>query len=196
MIDDKQLLIDEKEKYRKAWELPEYSYYSPELQEVSAFLKFIEMKPVKTILVLGCGQGHGIHKLTLAGYDVKGVDIVDVLVYPQYEKKLTIAPLWELPFSDIHFDAIFCCDVLEHIPPEKIDKSLVEINRISKFYYFLVHCRPDKLGKKIDEKLHLCIHRASWWMDKCINILRVSEYSGNPGSLQIAGRHREEKEIK
>lgn len=196
MISDEQLLIDEKEKYRKAWELSEYSYYSPELHEIPTFLKWIAKKPVKTILVLGCGQGHGIHKLTMAGYNVKGVDIVDVLVYPQHEYRLTIAPLWELPFSDIHFDAVFCCDVLEHIPPEKINETLAEINRIAKFYYFLVHCKPDKLGKKIDEKLHLCIHRASWWIDKCINILRVSEYSGTPSSLQISGIHKEKKEIK
>ena len=54
--EDKQLLIDEKAKYTKAWKLSEYSYYSPELQEIPTFLKWIRMKPVKNILVLGCGQ--------------------------------------------------------------------------------------------------------------------------------------------
>jgi len=191
---DKKLLITETDKYTRIWQVPEYTYWSGECEEVSRFLDFITKRPVKNILVLGCGQGFGLHELGKAGYQVFGVDLVDVLKFSEYKERLTIAPIWQLPYKSLQFDALLCCDVLEHIPPSKIMEALREMNRVSKFWYCTISCRPDRFGRRIGEDLHLTVHKPGWWMNKLIDITNLWGFSGNTDSIKLYGRHKEYSE--
>lgn len=189
------LLASETNKYERIWKVPDYMYWSGECEEISKFLTWIAGRPVKNILVLGCGQGYGLHKLTRAGYEVFGIDLVDVLEFPEYKKKLTIAPIWQLPYKSLHFDALLCCDVFEHLPPNKVVTALQEMNRVSKFWYCTISCRPDQLGKKIDETLHLSIYSPDWWIHQLDSISNLWGFSGNTGSIKLYGRHKEGKKL-
>lgn len=187
------LLVSETNKYERIWKISDYTYWSGECEEISKFLAWIVGRPIKSILVLGCGQGYGLHKLTRAGYEVFGIDLVDVLEFPEHRKKLTIAPIWQLPYKSLQFDALLCCDVFEHLPPDKVVAALQEMNRVSKFWYCTISCRPDQLGKKIDETLHLSIYSPDWWIHQLDSISNLWGFSGNTGSIKLYGRHKEDE---
>lgn len=191
-VTDNELLTSEIDKYTRMWKVPEYTYWSGECEEISKFLTWIVGRPVKNILILGCGQGFGMHKLVKAGYEVFGVDLVDVLEFPEYKKNLTTAPIWKLPYKTIQFDALLCCDVLEHIPPSKVIATLQEMNRVSKFWYCTIACRPDKLGKKIDEILHLSVYPPSWWIKRITTLSNLWGFEGNTANIKLYGRHKGE----
>jgi len=189
-ISDASLLARETDKYARIWRIPDYTFWSGECEEISKFLVWIDKRPVKSILVLGCGEGFGLHKLAMAGYQVFGVDLVDVLKFPEYKKRLTIASVWQLPYKSLQFDALLCCDVLEHIPPSKVLVALQEINRVSKFWYCTISCQPDNMGKKIDEVLHLSVRSPGWWIDKLALFSNLWGFSGNTGHVKVYGRHK------
>lgn len=189
-ISDSKLLRDETDKYARIWQIPEYAYWSGECEEISRFLAWIAGRPIRSILVLGCGQGFGMNKLSKAGYQVFGADLVDVLVFSEHKKDLTIAPIWQLPFKLLQFDAVLCCDVLEHVPLNKAVPSLREMNRVAKFWYCTISCRSDNLGKKIDEVLHLNVRTPGWWINKLTSISNLWGFTGNTASVKIYGRHK------
>lgn len=191
---DNDLLTRETNKYTKIWKVPEYSFWSQGVSEVRPFIEWAKKLPVKEVLVVGCGQGFELHYLEKAGFSVYGLDIVDVLKFKIFENRLTIAPVWSLPYKDLEFDAILCCDVLEHIPSEKIRLTLQEINRVGKYWYFSIACRPDKMGRKIGETLHLSVHPPNWWIRQITRHLTILNYSGGLANLSIKGTHKFEKE--
>ncbi|MEJ9371701.1 class I SAM-dependent methyltransferase, partial [Schinkia azotoformans] len=90
---------------------------------------------------LGCGDGVLIKEIinnfpSLIGY---GVDFSAEALKHVKEPLIGIqADLGKLPFEDDFFDLCFCIDVLEHIPPGKLQKVIDEIHRVCKGPVLLV----------------------------------------------------------
>lgn len=181
-------LEKEKEKYRETWRKEAYKYRSPECQKIWDIIPWLKRKPIYHILVAGCGEGFGAYWLSKEGFAVTGLDIVNVIKFP-FRSKLLLqeAPLWETHLQDKEFDAVIAIDVLEHITEEKINASLEEIRRISRFFYFNISCREDSLGKKIGKTLHLCVKPPDWWYTKINEIMNIEGYAGNKYELKIMG---------
>jgi len=191
MSDERDMIFDkEVDKYTRMWDVPQYSFHSPGTEEVHAFIEWARKLPIKEVLVIGCGQGFELHYLEEAGFSAHGLDIVNVLKYSEFESKFTVAPVWSLPYKELEFDAVLCCDVLEHVAPKKIRLTLQEINRVGKYWYFSIACRHDKMGKEIGEILHLSVHLPDWWIRQIGRFLRILDYSGNLSSLKIKGSHK------
>lgn len=187
-ISDAQIFKFEQDKYKRMWDKKEYTYYSSECNALSNIETVFRTRPIKDILIVGCGEGHGIHKLTRAGYTVKGLDLVDAIKYNEYKSKLVIQPAWDTKFSDIEFDLIVSIDVLEHIPEQKIDSTLNELRRIGKFFYFTIACRKDKMGELINETLHLTVKTPAWWVSKISKYFSIEKYYGSMGEITLYGR--------
>ncbi|OGD25321.1 hypothetical protein A2819_00365 [Candidatus Azambacteria bacterium RIFCSPHIGHO2_01_FULL_40_24] len=93
--------------------------YFHQVKEVLAF------KP-ESVLVVGKGNGLVAEYLKLSGIKVITVDI-DENVKPD-----VIASVIKMPFKDEEFDIALCAQVLEHLPYNDFEKSLLEIKRVVK----------------------------------------------------------------
>ncbi|MFB6466089.1 class I SAM-dependent methyltransferase [Cytobacillus sp. Hz8] len=93
--------------------------------------------PVNSVICdLGCGDGYGSRKLTLAGYSVTGVDVSDDMLHKAYtlnsdnNARFEKADIGHLPFSDGSFDALMAINSLEWT--ESPLQVLDEMNRVLK----------------------------------------------------------------
>jgi 2-polyprenyl-6-hydroxyphenyl methylase / 3-demethylubiquinone-9 3-methyltransferase len=105
--------------------------------------------PVKTVLDVGCGGGYLAEAFAGDGFIVTGVDpaVSSIAAAQKHasERRLIIdyrvGRGEALPFSDGCFDAVACCDVLEHV--DDLDKSVSEVARVLRpggvFFYETVN---------------------------------------------------------
>ena len=83
------------------------------------------------ILEIGVGNKFVSQYLKNRKYNIATFDI-DKNLNPDI-----IGSVLNIPFADNSFDAIICCETLEHVPYKKFRKALSEIHRISKSYVVL-----------------------------------------------------------
>jgi len=133
----------------------------------------IEKYYIKSLLDFGCGKG-----LTLAAVKSKYPDI-DCHGYDPGREGFN-----SLPNS---VDLIYSSDVLEHIEPHLLDKTLIDLhNRTTKCMYHLIACHPAKKGLSDGRNAHLIIESPEWWRKKLkelnFKIVRdeVKEYTTQP----------------
>ncbi len=110
-------------------------------------------------------------KLAACGFDVTltdFVDAVDVEGLPFVQ-----APLWDR-VSDT-YDFGFCCDVMEHIPPEFTMLVVARLLESCKRVFFTICTEPDEFGVRIGEPLHLTVQPFVWWRDRLRDLGTVIE---------------------
>lgn len=158
------LEITERAKYEKVWSLHGYREHSPGEQLVDAFCDAVGEPLTGKVLDLGCGTGRASLALQWAGFDVLAVDFARNARDPEaMQVPFLQANLWELP-EDVSGDWGFCCDVMEHIPPDKVDTVLRNIaSACEQGAFFQISFRQDAFGSMIGEPLHLSVHGADWW---------------------------------
>ncbi|MFF5173290.1 class I SAM-dependent methyltransferase [Micromonospora sp. NPDC000089] len=86
------------------------------------------------VLDIGCAKGYLVAALRRRGIEAYGVDWSEYAVSkadPEIRTYLTLAPAWELPFSDGWFAASASFDVLEHMDHEHAVRALRESARVS-----------------------------------------------------------------
>ena len=94
--------------------------YFHQVKEVLAF------KP-ESILVVGKGNGLVAEYLKLSGIKVITIDV------DENTKPDVIASVIEMPFKDNEFEVVLCAQVLEHLPYNDFEKSILEIKRVAKW---------------------------------------------------------------
>lgn len=70
------------------------------------------------------------------------------------------------PPSGSMFDAVFCCDVMEHVPEEFVGVVLTEINRYVSWggkAFFTISCNAAKKSFMDGENLHVTVKDTDWW---------------------------------
>lgn len=122
----------------------------------------------RTFLDIGCGNGRLFAECNQKGIDAWGLDFVNALdpdhLYPQ---KLLQACLWDLGmdyrsrFAPFEFGV--CADVMEHIPPEKVDAVFANICPLVNHILFKIANFPSRHD---GNELHLTLQPANWWQDK------------------------------
>ena len=78
------------------------------------------------ILEVGIGNGFLSNYLQRNGYRITTVDI-DEGLDPDH-----VASVLALPFQTNAFDVVACCEVLEHLPYDKVEVALEELCRVAK----------------------------------------------------------------
>lgn len=161
--------LEEREaaKYRLAWDLPDYRIMSPAMQHLDEIREAFGHPTKGMLLDFGCGAGKAAKALQGDGLDVVGLDHVNAL---EVEIPFRQTALWSLPNpvpAMMPADFGICCDVMEHIPPEKVDAVLDGIARsVDGPVYFSISTVPDMFGAAIGKTLHLTVQPAAWWREQ------------------------------
>lgn len=156
----------ERAKYEKAWSDPAYATWSPGLRSVGRVLEYCENFGIHQVAVLGCGSGRAALTLARLRYRVELFDLTDRGLLPEARLlPFKQGTLWRLPYEDRAWPLVYCADVLEHLPPEKVDESLAEIARVTGAWALLqISCRE---SKKLDGvPLHLTVKKPRWWLER------------------------------
>lgn len=188
----------EQAKYRKAWALDAYRVVSPGENHLQLFRRMVRARR-GSMLDLGTGTGRAGLALARMGFDVTLADFVD------HDECLDEDVRWALTQREVEWmklnawgdwpklrwDWVFCCDMLEHIPPQRIGKVVENVAAHSNNAFFTVCFNEDHFGQhpNIDEPLHLCVRPFNWWLtllrDTFARVLEARDLIGY-GAFRVA----------
>ena len=159
--------LREREKYRKMWtEIPGYRTNSPGEKLVDTFLDHAQWAKGDTLIDCGSGTGRAAKRLDQAGLTVLMLDICRESTDVDNRLPFVTACLWDMPFNQ-RFDWVYCCDVLEHIPTERVDKVLDNLAAMTGYGAFMqIALFADGFGQRIGQTLHLTVKPADWWLEQ------------------------------
>ena len=169
----------ERDKYAEIWtRIPEYRAHSPGLENVDRFVKVMEPDRGATILDIGCGEGVAGLEFRRRGFDVWWLDITDAGLRNVPRHRFICSPIWKAwgpqpGAGGAPWDYGFCCDVMEHIPPEFTMLAAARILESCRVAWFQVALRPDEFGAAIGEPLHLTVRPFDWWLVRLAEIGHV-----------------------
>jgi SAM-dependent methyltransferase len=179
------ILVAERDTYDQMWAIDAYATLSPGVQYLPLFLDAITAHEgplprwhASSVLDAGTGSGKGALALRAAGLTVTLCDLTDAgLVDEARDLPFHVTPLWE-PLRRIvgWHDWVYCCDVLEHIPPPftmLVVSRLLEVAR--KGVFLSISLQPDAFGAWIGKPLHQSVQSFSEWRDQLATIGTVLE---------------------
>ena len=156
----------ERTKYQKAWSLPDYGDFSPGLHELAGALQWMRPEPGASFTDWGSGSGKAADALVDRGFTVRMVDIA-ANAYRGKHGPVIEACLWELPEDMGATEHGYCADVMEHIPPECVEKVLVGIaQRTTRSTFFQIALYHDRFGAQVGAPLHLSVFPPTWWEER------------------------------
>lgn len=164
----------ERSKYERMWAQPAYREVSPGEHWATTFLSQIRAAADAEVIDFGCGTGRGGLALALlGGMRVRLVDFaancldedVAAACVSQSERirfdecDLSLPIQWNAAYG-------YCCDVMEHIPPEQVATVLTNILASAQHVFFAISTVDDALGALIGEPLHLTVQPEEWWIEQ------------------------------
>lgn len=170
--------LEEKRKYDLLWtKIPGYREVSPGEDLAPLFLALIqdELKEGQRIIDFGCGTARAAKEFRARNLQVELVDISSECLDPEISFLMRIdqeirfqeACLWDLRKKIKSAPWIFCCDVLEHIPEEKIDKVLENMAlRMENKGLFSICMKEEHCRGQLEFPLHLTVKPIHWWRGK------------------------------
>jgi hypothetical protein len=175
----------ERDKYRRMWRLTDYRRWSPGEHCATRAIARLAMKPGDSVTDFGCGTGRACAVFQRHGLTVHAIDHAENCLDPEIRVPLEIACLWELsPAPATTYG--FCADVMEHIPPGRIDAVLAAIAaRVRRAAFFRISTVPDGCGKLIGERLHLTVEPAAWWVERVGRVFEVAHWRAEAGDVEI-----------
>ncbi len=167
--------MTEQEKYQKMWSFDGYRQSSPGERKVPVFFSMIDLKETDTFIDFGAGSGKAaylIYKKTNA--NVLMLDFAENSIDKEIRNNLNeklrfdIADLTQL--IPHHANYGYCTDVLEHIPPEDVEKVIVNVMSAADSVLFQIATTHESWGALINQHLHLTVENAEWWKNKFISL--------------------------
>ena len=161
------LAVEERQKYEKVWKDDRYRVFSPGERFVSLFRQMVRPRRGSRLLDAGCGTGRAGVALS-ADFDVTLCDFVDARDEAAKALPFFKANLWSPKFrSQKGWDYIYCCDVLEHIPPSRVDAVLRHLTaHTTKGAFFSICHEKAHFKGEGGEPLHLTVQPFEWWLKK------------------------------
>jgi 2-polyprenyl-3-methyl-5-hydroxy-6-metoxy-1,4-benzoquinol methylase len=175
----------ERSKYERMWERPEYRVVSPGEQWSQLFLRQARPPHDAEAIDFGCGTGRGALMLALLGaMKVTMLDFAPNCLDPE------VAQACETQKGRISFQVQdltrpiaataaygYCCDVMEHIPPEDVRTVLRNILASAQHVFFGISTVDDRLGALIGEPLHLTVEPMAWWVEQLTSLGAVVHWT-------------------
>lgn len=165
------LMYLEAEKYRKVWEHDSYRKVSPGELEMASAWNIMGCAPGESLNDYGSGTARATKWFQDEGLNVLGIDIASNAA--ETPVLVQEACLWDMDTANVPpADYGFCCDVMEHIPPEKVRDVLRGIrDRTRNIAYFRIATRPDVMGPRLlGEPLHLTVWPSETWESVMVEV--------------------------
>lgn len=167
----------ERVKYERVWaECPLYQTHSPGLRHAPEAFAWFTQTSCSTLLDLGCGDGRALDwfREQPVVAEARGVDIAHA------SPTILRHTLWEPIPEEWRADFGYSCDVLEHIPTEKVrDVIACMAGAVRKAAWVQIALFEDSAGSMGDwGTLHLTIESYVWWkhaLDRSFNVVYGSE---------------------
>jgi len=161
--------MTEEQKYRSMWALKEYRYVSPGEHIAPLFVEMSGITQSDSCIDFGAGTGRGGNRVVqLSGCDMTLADFAENCL--DADQKLTdrfrFVKVDLTKPMELRADYGFCCDVMEHIPPDDVDNVIKNITDCVDKVFFQISLIPDVCGEMIGEELHLSVHPYEWWINK------------------------------
>lgn len=157
--------LEEREeyKYKLMWDVPGYRDMSPAERHFDHIRDMLANRRFGLVVDFGCGTARALKRIEdELHHEILGIDFVNAT---ENGVPFVKANLWQLP--DIDGDYGICCDVMEHIPPERIDDVLGGIRASVRGHVFFSICsEPECFGREIGESLHVSLYSPEWWAAK------------------------------
>jgi len=175
------IIADERNKYDAIWQLPEYYAFSPSEQFTELFAEISGIKKGTKVIELGCGHGRaGLQLAEKFGADMTFLDIShlphdDKLIGCEGGFPFIHTSLWQNWGGNKVWDIGYCCDVMEHIPPEYSMAVVAQIMRRCKAAFFSIAFFHDGFGAYINKPLHMNVQNFVWWRDRLREFGKLTE---------------------
>ena len=183
----------ERRKYEQMWTFAEYRDDHATAHAGLAF-DALGVRRGESLIDFGAGAGYGSRWFVAAGVRTLAVDIAANALAPEIAGRVPIllVSLWDLPV-DISAEWGFCCDVMEHIPTERVDDVLRNVRRSTRRdTFFSISLRPDGCGRLIGDSLHLTVRQLDWWRERLLahwtDIRVLQHQAGESVELVASGR--------
>lgn len=176
--------LSERDKYVKMWMLGAYRSLSPGEISAPTFLAAMKIEGKGPVIDFGCGTGRGGLALAREGIDVMLTDFVsaardeEAMGLPFLEWDLSKPCPLRAPYG-------YCCDVMEHLPPEQVNTVIDNIMASSPEVFFQIATVPDNFGAVIGHQLHLTVQPHEWWAERFSQNYTVAWDSLLPGRSQF-----------
>ena len=118
----------------------------------------IEELDIKTVLDVGCAQGHALDYFAMKGCKVLGVEGLQSNA-EKCKHPVVIHDIQAEPLTAGYFDLVWCCEVSEHIEERYIDNLLTLIS--SGDYLAMTHAVPGQEGHH-----HVNCQEKEYWIAK------------------------------
>ena len=112
---------------------------------LKAALEMAEIRPGMVILDIGCGRGEILYHAYQKGaigwgmdFSKSAIEIItktyNDLIFHQPRNRIYLqrANATDLPYGGEHFDVVFLLDIVEHLNPQELEKTLRGISRVLK----------------------------------------------------------------
>lgn len=164
----KPLTEKERERYETIWSVPEYRETSPGERSASILGMVDTPKPGETLIDFGCGKGAGGQKLAqMYGLQITYLDLVKVEGCPDPHIQQSLWNPIPLPKGGKKWNYGFCCDVMEHFPPEFTMLAARNMLDVCERVLFIPSFISDDQGPKhTGDPLHLTVEGFIWWRDR------------------------------
>ena len=162
-------------KYRKMWELDVYRKHCHGENWAVHFLAQAKPKADSELIDFGCGTGRGGLALAMLGnMKVTLLDFTDNSLDPEVAQACeTQADRIKFQVADltqpIEHSAVYgiCCDVMEHVAPDDVQKTLINILSAAQHVFFSICTAEEVHGEKyVGHQLHLTVQPSDWWAEQ------------------------------
>jgi hypothetical protein len=127
--------------------------------KIPKYLKdFVDRTKPTSILDFGCGKGRLVARLQ---------EDFPTIMIQGYDPGNTI---FDINLDEIRVDLLISTDVLEHVEPEHIDKTLEYLSTKSRYIYHLIALSPAKLILPDGRNAHLIQESPDWWRQRFLDI--------------------------
>ena len=159
--------VFEEQKYRHLWQGKDYQ--GPNAVPYAQYLsEFIHGK----CLDVGCGDCATMNELNKnKQISCSGLDIT--VEQCKTEAPIFKAPVWSMPFKNRWFEFTLSTDVLEHLPTEYIEPTLIEIARVTRSKTFHYISTRKAVTEYQGEQVHLTVKPREWWHDQFEQFCKV-----------------------
>jgi len=163
--------LTEQEKYELMWSRGDYGLISPGEQVAERFISVVAPKQGARIADFGCGSGKGSLAIDRLGkFDITCIDFTENSRDDEAQKFQFIKADLSGGHIPVYVNHGFCTDVLEHIPTDKVDATIIHIMEACHDCFFQISTIPDDFGGAIGRPLHLTVKPHSWWKEKFISL--------------------------